>query len=162
MGYAPPMEIRRATVEDAEVLARLNHHVHAMHVEAEPGRYRPTVREEVMAWFRRTLAEDGGSEAFIAHGGEEPLGHVIFRDIERPENAFGRANRYLMVDQLAVAPEGRRRGIGRALMDAVADQARARGVPEVQLGVRSFNTDAVAFYEALGYGELQRTLGLRV
>ena len=51
---------------------------------------------------------------------------------------------------LAVAPDGRRSGLGRRLMAAAEAWLRARGVPKVQLMVREGNEDALAFYAALG------------
>ena len=58
-------------------------------------------------------------------------------------------------------------GLGRALMDRLAADLRARSVAGVHLGVDPSNTDAVAFYAHLGYRELQVTtdtiwMGLRL
>jgi ribosomal protein S18 acetylase RimI-like enzyme len=52
---------------------------------------------------------------------------------------------------LAVAPNARRGGVGRALMAAAESWLRARDVPKIQLMVRQGNADATAFYAALGY-----------
>lgn len=51
---------------------------------------------------------------------------------------------------LAVAPEARRVGLGRALMAAAEDWLRARGAPKIQLMVREDNDAALGFYERLG------------
>lgn len=51
---------------------------------------------------------------------------------------------------LAVAPDARHRGVGRALMAAAEAWLVARGVPKIQLMVRDGNLDALAFYAALG------------
>ena len=52
---------------------------------------------------------------------------------------------------LGVVPGERRRGTGRALMQAVHDEARARGAAQVWLEVIAENTGARALYEELGY-----------
>ena len=52
---------------------------------------------------------------------------------------------------MAVLPERRRRGIGRALMRRVETELAARGCPKINLQVRSTNRQAVAFYQRLGY-----------
>ena len=52
---------------------------------------------------------------------------------------------------VAVAPDARRGGIGRALMEAAEVWLRARGAPQIQFMVREGNDDARSFYEALGY-----------
>ena len=55
------------------------------------------------------------------------------------------------IDQLGVRHDARRAGHGRALMVAVEAQALAWNAAGVTLDVQSFNDDALAFYEALGY-----------
>jgi Acetyltransferases len=56
------------------------------------------------------------------------------------------------IHDLAVRPEARGKGIGRALMLAVEDEARARGACKVTLEVLAGNERAKALYAALGYG----------
>ena len=51
---------------------------------------------------------------------------------------------------LAVSPERRGHGTGRALMAAAERWLRARGAPKIQLMVRADNADALGFYAALG------------
>ncbi len=51
---------------------------------------------------------------------------------------------------LAVAPDRRREGLGRRLMDAAEAWLRDRGAPKLQLMVRASNEEALGFYEALG------------
>lgn len=54
---------------------------------------------------------------------------------------------------LAVEPEVRRRGIGRAMVRAAEGWLAARGVPKVQLLVRAENAATTAFYRRIGYRE---------
>jgi ribosomal protein S18 acetylase RimI-like enzyme len=51
---------------------------------------------------------------------------------------------------LAVAPDRRREGLGRRLMDAAEAWLRERGAPKLQLMVRASNAEALGFYETLG------------
>lgn len=51
---------------------------------------------------------------------------------------------------LAVAPDARRKGLGRCLMEAAEEWLRDRGAPKIQLMVRDDNEAAIGFYEALG------------
>ena len=53
---------------------------------------------------------------------------------------------------LAVSPGARGRGLGRAMMDACERWLTDRGVPKLNLMVRSGNEAVLGFYEALGYG----------
>ncbi len=52
---------------------------------------------------------------------------------------------------LAVAPAFRRRGIGTTLMRSAEQWCRERGIPKLQLMVRSENLEVASFYAALGY-----------
>jgi ribosomal protein S18 acetylase RimI-like enzyme len=52
---------------------------------------------------------------------------------------------------LAVAPDRRRLRYGQAMMRAAEAWAAARGMPKIQLMVRSDNVATVDFYKAIGY-----------
>jgi ribosomal-protein-alanine N-acetyltransferase len=55
---------------------------------------------------------------------------------------------------LAVAPESRRQGLGRQLMDWLSATAVEAGVFRINLELRAENLAARAFYESLGFAEL--------
>lgn len=57
----------------------------------------------------------------------------------------------LNVHDLVVAPDHRRRGVGRALLEAVAAGARELGCCRVTLEVRQDNAPARALYAAVGF-----------
>jgi hypothetical protein len=53
---------------------------------------------------------------------------------------------------LAVRPDRRGRGHGRAMMHACETWLAARDVPKIDLMVRTENDGVLAFYNAIGYG----------
>lgn len=57
------------------------------------------------------------------------------------------------VNYLGVAPEQRRKGLARALLEHVEVLLRERGCPKLNLQVRSDNAEALGFYAAMGYGQ---------
>jgi ribosomal protein S18 acetylase RimI-like enzyme len=57
------------------------------------------------------------------------------------------------VDALAVAPNWRRRGIARRLLDEAHEQARTAGLDRLALDTGLQNADARRLYEAYGFGE---------
>ena len=59
----------------------------------------------------------------------------------------------LNLHDLAVAPAHRRHGVGRQLLAAVEEAARALGCCKVTLEVRDDNAAAQRLYRALGYGD---------
>ncbi len=57
------------------------------------------------------------------------------------------------VNYLAVDPDRRRAGLGRALMAEAEGRLRALGCPKINLQIRRDNPDAIAFYARLGFSE---------
>lgn len=60
------------------------------------------------------------------------------------------------IGNLAVADAARRRGVGRSLLDAALEGARARGVATVYLEVRDSNAAARALYATRGFEVVAR------
>jgi GNAT superfamily N-acetyltransferase len=59
---------------------------------------------------------------------------------------------------LIVAKSSRKQGVGKALMTAVETWTRTRGFNEVLLASREDRLDAHAFYTAIGYSLVHKTL----
>ena len=59
-------------------------------------------------------------------------------------------------DNIAVLPEFRRQGIGRAIVQALLDFARQHGGAFVSLEVRESNSGAFALYRMLGFRRVGR------
>ncbi|HZB22317.1 MAG TPA: GNAT family N-acetyltransferase [Gaiellaceae bacterium] len=69
--------------------------------------------------------------------------------LDPAENGRHRAE----IQRVAVAPDARGGGVGRALMRALEDAARGRGVTLAWLTTHD-GTDATHFYESIGYTKL--------
>ncbi len=63
------------------------------------------------------------------------------------------------IASIAVAPESRRQGIGRALLDAVQHKFIARGANAMALHVRAGNAPAIALYRQFGFATQQQVAG---
>jgi ribosomal protein S18 acetylase RimI-like enzyme len=59
--------------------------------------------------------------------------------------------RIWILNDLFVAPAARRRGVGRALLDAARDHGMATGAKRLVLSTAISNREARALYEAYGY-----------
>ena len=60
---------------------------------------------------------------------------------------------------VAVAPEHRRRGVGEALVSALAEVLKEQGNESLALEVRASNMPAIALYEKLGFAQVGRRPG---
>jgi ribosomal protein S18 acetylase RimI-like enzyme len=144
------MRIERAGVEHAAAIAALNQYVHALHVDAEPDQFRDLTPEEAEPAFASML-RDRDPVAFVAANDDRWVGYIWAEEVQRPENPFTKPFRTLYIHHIAVTPEARDSGVGRALVDAVADEARRRGVASLALDHWSFNEGASRFFQALGF-----------
>ncbi len=109
-------------------------------------------------------------EAFPVPWSERAFRMVMRRDpgavlvAERSGRVAGYAALWVSADEaeladLAVAPEHRRRGVGRTLLRACLREAAARGAGEIFLQVRESNSAARSLYREAGFREVGRRTG---
>ena len=95
------------------------------------------------------LAAHPGAFSLLAFAGDEALG---LANCITGFSTFA-ARPLVNIHDMAVLPEARGRGVGRALMLAVEAEARTRGACKITLEVLSGNHTAKGLYAALGYGD---------
>jgi len=117
------VRVRAAVSGDARTLAALNRFVHDAHLARRPDYFRATRADDVAAWFGGVLDTPTTTAAWNAEEGDVPIGFVLAFFHDRPENPFRRARRWCEIDQIAVDPAWRRRGVGHAVMRAARDEA---------------------------------------
>jgi GNAT superfamily N-acetyltransferase len=136
------VEIRRAGVDDLAALRTLLEELHATPDPWDDARAAATLSAIVDDPRRRLLlAEvDGG----------QPAGTV---DVVVVPNLTRGARPYAVVENVVVAARFRRRGIGRALLDAAVAHARAEGCYKLQLISAARRGEAHALYAAAGLSD---------
>ncbi len=144
------LKLHSAVMGDAALLGLLNRFVHDAHVQVRPDQFRATEPDELAAWFRGLL-EKPSVCIWIAEVDGSPAGYISTVEFERPRNALCEARRWIEIDNVAVDPMYRRRGVGRALVDVAVSAALADGVAEVELTSWAFNEGAHLFFERLGF-----------
>lgn len=143
------MTPRRATPADAAVLARLNAHVQGWHAAHYPEAFFATPDPQALtAYFADRLA-DPACTAFLT--GDPATGYALCQLHAREASVFSPGYRRLMIDHIAVAPEARRQGQGRALLEVAKALARDLRADEILLDTWDANTDAHAFFRAAGF-----------
>ncbi|MCC8403850.1 GNAT family N-acetyltransferase [Paraburkholderia sp. MMS20-SJTN17] len=148
MRPTPAPSLRPATLEDAELIA-------SIHSASWQAAYRgllpdafldgEVTRERAAYWAAR-LAAPGGERriVLIAELAGEPTGFVC---VERqPESAWG-----VLLDNLHALPAYQGVGVGKTLMRAAIDWARAQGEAQLYLYVLEGNRPAIGFYERHGW-----------
>ncbi len=101
--------------------------------------------------FRRAV-EEGNPEVLAARTEGRPVGVAVL--------AYGLSvssgGRFASVEYLYVRPGTRRRGVGRALLEAVGERCKERGVSYVEVQT---DDETAPFYKASGY---EPEVGVRV
>ncbi len=129
---AVPPNVRRGTEDDAEVLARLLKRFNAEY-EEEP------IDLELTDERVRDLIDTGEGVFFLAgDGDEEPEG---FAYLQFNPSLYSRT-RDAYLGELYVVPDRRGDGLGRAMLDAVLEEARARDAIHISLGTSVDDTEA--------------------
>jgi GNAT superfamily N-acetyltransferase len=153
--------VRRAAAEDAAAVTELHAFLHRMHTEAHPEIFTVFDPEVSLARFERALAEDQAL-IWIAERDGQPVGYVYAMPLDREATDEVHEEHALLVHALAVDPRVRGAGVGRALMLAAEDYARAAGLACVLLNTWAFNSGAHEFYDRLGYERLSMRMRRRL
>lgn len=136
--------LRTATLEDAELIARLTR-------EAWAGRVAPdsSGHFESAEKVERDLAEGGG---IIMEVGGEPVGSVRwFPVFVRLEDGSRAGPVAWEIARLGLLPAYRGRGLSTWLMNEVTMRATINGIEELRLAVRDDQLQLIRWYERQGF-----------
>jgi ribosomal protein S18 acetylase RimI-like enzyme len=154
------MEIRAAEARDMGQLVVRNGDVQRLHAAAHPRLFKATPDEAaIAAWFEALLTRQD-ARVLVATVADTLVGYTV--GLLRPyqENPFRHRLTIGVVDQLAVDPGYRQRGVGDALLDAVIAQLHDACAERIELSVWAFNSGARDFYLRRGFAYAQHSLVL--
>lgn len=100
-------------------------------------------RDDPEQRWRDRLAREGATTLVVRRAGEDSGLAVVAPDHHEPTSAG--------LVSVWVAPAARRHGVGRTLVRASIEVARASGAPRLLLDVGDHNTPAIALYRSLGF-----------
>ena len=133
-------------------------------IHTRPFAYADTDQLHRMIWDLARYHDDAPSvtkETLLRDiTGAAPRARVLVADDGRalcgyaalvPQVSLQWGQRGVELHHLRVDPDWRRRGVGRALIDAAIDAARADGAETLSVGTHPDNSAAQAYYLALGF-----------
>jgi len=158
-----PFTIRLAKKEDHPAVERLLRQIAQLHADLRPDAFRPASRKyDTQRYYG--LLDDPDTPILVAQNEQgEVLGYAMLQ-----VKAVGEGHpvllprQFLYIDDLCVDVDARGLGIGAALMAAVRELAKSRGIERIELNVWECNESAMRFYEHLGFQTQRRTLELCV
>jgi len=96
--------------------------------------------------LRESLFGKRAAETIIGYAGDEPAGFAMF--FQTFSTFKGVPGMYL--EDLYVVPKFRRHGLGKLLLQRLAQIALARGYGRIEWSVLDWNEPAIGFYKSLG------------
>ncbi|MFC9876310.1 GNAT family N-acetyltransferase [Nocardia salmonicida] len=123
--------------------------IQQLHAQERPDVFRAPNLSALQEFFESQFTL--GKHALIAVGGQEPIGYLLAEHIQREGNAFKHESSILYVHHVSVAASARRRGVGRALIDAATNVAHTVGASLIRLDSWQFNSRAHQFFDAQGF-----------
>lgn len=131
--------LRVGGVDDAELLGRMLHEFNAEYDQTEPS------AEQMGRLAAQQLAT--GEVAVVFGPGEPPVGFAQLRY----RSSLYEAGPDACLEELWVRPAARGNGLGRALLEAAMDLARAHGATRIDLNTSVDDAVARALYAACGF-----------
>jgi GNAT superfamily N-acetyltransferase len=118
-----------------------------------------------LADYERAPEAVTGSEAELSEAlfGEDAVAEAVIAELEGRAAGFAVFYRTfstwlcrpgLWLEDLFVLPAERRSGVGRALLEHLAQLALARGYARLEWSALKWNTPAIDFYDAIGAAQL--------
>ncbi len=169
-----PLTIRKATPDDAPLLVRIIDMASDGVVPALWAEMAPAGSEKSGIGLALVAAEDGElsyRNGFIAeHDGVQVGGLIGYVLPTTPQPARPDVPKVFVgveelaqlvpghwyINFMAAVPEGRRQGVGAALLNEAEEQARQRSCPGLALIVAASNQNAISVYRGAGYTERAR------
>ncbi|QYG94171.1 GNAT family N-acetyltransferase [Iamia sp. SCSIO 61187] len=140
-GVPPPVTVRRLGPGDDAVLSHLAVANATFGTVDEREPLQPLTEAETVAF----LADDR-TATFVAFAGDEPVGFCYANELYRRHTAL----RHLCIYEVGVAERFRNQGIGAALLEAVGDHARSRGITRGFVITNASDTSAASLYASAG------------
>jgi GNAT superfamily N-acetyltransferase len=144
------MKIRRAEPGDVKAIAELMCDVQDLHVAARPEHFKPSELSAMQARAERKLTAID-TKCFVAELEGQIIGYATALRRTRTENPLSIPSDYCAIDEISVTPTHRRRGAATALLHAIADDAHASGLAQVELSSWAFNESAHRAFAAAGF-----------
>ncbi len=142
--------IRTAVMDDLAGINVLHTQLHIQHIGYRPDIFAP-IEQPVFDELMIPYIQNDGRDIIISENEGVIDGYAAISVCDTQKGAGEILPfTFIEVNELCVAENAHRKGIGTALLDAVKAYAKEKGAKFVELGVNAQNTTAQEFYKANG------------
>ncbi len=143
------VQIRRATARDIKAILPVWGELASYHAALDPAfSPAPNWPQEYGAYLRTLMSRDDAL-AVVARDADEVIGYAVGRISTLPPFFEHRYRGY--IHDVFTKEQFRRTGVGRRLVEELFAWFRLHGVSVIELTVAANNTDALPFWERLGF-----------
>jgi shikimate dehydrogenase len=157
-----PVQVRRATVEDAATIARLHHALQAHHAAALPDFFKAPSASTFPAAKVKELLQKPATVMLLAEVGGVAAGYLYADTTPAQETSMTHRLERLWIHHVGVEPHWRRQGVGGALIEAAKRVAGVEHIRTVGLNVWAFNEGALRFFARHGFAPYNHRLWLHL
>lgn len=148
--------LRAVTAADFSTVRELENQLLAFHAQRRGDVFQYREDHYTEAAFH-AMVDPAENICLLAEVDGLPAGMCLSKVTDPARLPMFRSRRVCMIEDLAVHPAFRRRGLATALVEETRRRARAAGCESYQITVWACNREAASLYEALGFTP-QRTV----
>lgn len=133
-----------------ETIARLNKHVHDLHVKLYPEHFTEYNYEAMKAFFKSIINNNHFVFLLLESEGDA-IGYAWLEAIQYHETPFTKSYQSMYVHHISIDEAKRSKGYGTKLMEKIYEIAKDRGIHLVELDYWTKNVVAKDFYKKSGF-----------
>lgn len=151
--------VRFAKEEELERINEIRKMVNDVHVDGRPDIFKGGFEENLRDYIYEIWKAEN-KDIIVAERDGVICGFACIQIVDKPENPFMNARRYVDVDEFGVDEKFRRQGVATEMIEFIREDAGKWGINRVELNMWEFNEGALAFYESVGFRTYRRYMEL--
>lgn len=154
------IKIIEFTAEYVDQVLDIIHETNCFHLNGDKENFVKIAKEDSRDYVEWIL-NDNDNFGFIAiNSKDKVIGIILAGKKEKP--VFYKVREVYYIYDIAVSNSCKGGGIGKKLIKKITEKAQINNIKQIDLEVFSFNEDAIAFYDKLGYQEVSINMSLNV
>lgn len=152
-GKAQQMKIFIGSKDDIKAIIPLTYELQQLHIANEPSIFKRFSKRKVTAFFEKHI-EMGRATLLVAREGDKIAGYAFIVEHLAHEGTFVHQRRFIVLEQIVVAPDFQKKGLGRELTLRAKQIALQKGFQDLELGVWEFNAAAQRLFASCGFSPM--------